>query len=103
MSKKFVEYDPLTGVTNYFHALGNGQYVSEDVVDVAPTKDVNTRLFNDADKRWKHDANNHIASIPLPIYFDLKRKGIVADRKAFLKWLSDPDNRVFRTRPGNIV
>lgn len=103
MSKKFVEHDPLTGVTNYFHSLGDGKFVSEDVVDIAPTKDANAKLYNDAPKRWKHDANNHIASIPLPIYFDLKRQGIVADRKAFLKWLSDPDNRVFRTRPGRIV
>lgn len=102
MSKKFVEYDPLTGVTNYFHSMGDGTYVSEDVVDIEPTKDMNRKLFNDAPKRWK-DTNNHIASIPLPIYFDLKRKGVVADRKAFLKWLQDPDNAVFRTRPGRLV
>jgi len=102
MSKKFVEYDPLTGVTNYFHALGDGTYVSEDVVDIEPTKDLNRKLFNDAPTRWK-DTNNHIASIPLPIYFDLKRKGVVADRKAFLKWLQDPDNSVFRVRPGRFV
>jgi hypothetical protein len=103
MSKRFVAHDPLFGVSNHFHALGDGKYVSEDVFDAAPTVDLNKRLFNDAPKGWKHDANNHIASIPLPLYFDLRRKGVVADRKAFLKWLSDPDNRHFRTRPGNLV
>lgn len=103
MSKRFVAYDPLFGVANYHHSIGDGKYVSEDVVDIAPTKDLNKALFNDAPKGWKHDANNHIASIPLPIYFQLKRQGKVDDRKAFLKWLSDPDNAVFRTRPGRLV
>lgn len=103
MSKKFVAHDPLFGVTNYFHALGDGKYVSEDVVDIAPTKDLNKALFNDADKGWKKDANNHIASIPLPIYFQLKRQGIVEDRKKFLKWIQDADNAVFRVKPGRLV
>jgi hypothetical protein len=103
MSRKFVDYDPVFGVTNTFHALGDGKYVSEDVFDAAPTVELNKALFNDAPKRWKHDANNHIASIPLPIYFDLKRKGVVGDQKRLFKWLEDPDNRAFRTRPGKLA
>lgn len=103
MSRRFVDYDPLFGVTNYHHDLGDGKYASEDVVDLASTRDLNSALYNDAPRHWKKDANNHIASIPLPLYFDLKRQGIVADRKAFLKWLDNPDNRVFRTRPGRLA
>lgn len=103
MAKKLVSHDPLFGVTNYHHKVEDGKYVSEDTVDLAPTRDLNTALYNDASKHWKKDLNNHIASIPLPIYFDLKRRGVVDDRKAFLRWLEDGDNRVFRTRPGRLV
>jgi len=102
MSKKFVAHDPLFGVTNYFHEIEPGKYASEDVFDAAPTVETNKKLFNET-RKWNQDGNNHIASIPLPLYFELKRKGIVDDRKAFLKWLSDPDNRFFRTREGKIV
>jgi hypothetical protein len=103
MSKKFVDYDPLTGVTNYFHAMGDGSYVSEDVVDVMPTRETNKALFNDAPTRWKQDGYNHVASIPPTIWFELKRSGIADDEKALLKWIQDPDHSVFRTRPGRLV
>jgi hypothetical protein len=42
------------------------------------------------------------ASIPGNVYADLQRRGIADDEKAFKAWLEDPDNRVFRTRPGRI-
>jgi len=43
-----------------------------------------------------------VASIPLNVYYDLKRRGIADDPKAMKKWLNDPDNRVFRTREGTV-
>jgi hypothetical protein len=43
-----------------------------------------------------------VASIPLPLYFDLKAKGIIDDQKKFKEWLNDSDNRHFRMRPGKI-
>jgi hypothetical protein len=39
----------------------------------------------------------HVARIPMNIYMNLKKLGIVADRKKFEAWLNDPDNCVFRT------
>jgi hypothetical protein len=36
------------------------------------------------------------------VYYDLKRRGIIDDPAAFRAWMNDPDNRVFRTRPGRV-
>ena len=43
-----------------------------------------------------------VASIPLSLYFDLKKKGIADDPVAMKRWLNDPDQRFFRTRPGRL-
>jgi len=53
------------------------------------------------------DPKNKIASLPLAIINDLNAKGImrgfhIQDPKAMKKWLNDPDNRVFRTRGGEV-
>jgi hypothetical protein len=53
------------------------------------------------------DPKNKIAELPLAIINDLNAKGImrgfhIQDLKALKKWLNDPDNRVFRTRGGEV-
>jgi hypothetical protein len=53
------------------------------------------------------DPKNKIAELPLAIINDLNAKGImrgfhIQDPKALKKWLNDPDNRVFRTRGGEV-
>jgi len=53
------------------------------------------------------DPKNKIAELPLAIINDLNAKGImrgfhIQDPKALKKWLNDPENRVFRTRGGEV-
>jgi hypothetical protein len=50
---------------------------------------------------WKGDMH-HVARLPMVVYHELKRKGIIDDPAAFKRWLNDPDNKVFRTRPGRV-
>ena len=52
------------------------------------------------DKHAKYGEWSKIASIPLSIYYELKKKGITDDPKRLKKWLNDPDNKYFRTRGG---
>lgn len=48
------------------------------------------------------DFMTKIASVPMSIFYDLKKRGILGDNKAMKAWLNDPDNQYFRTRPGRI-
>lgn len=41
-----------------------------------------------------------VASIPVVVVAQLKARGIWQDRKRLLRWLSDPENRAFRTDDG---
>jgi len=90
------------------HADGDGGLVIETRQDVSGIVESNKREFNSYDERAKwsdHMFGNKVASIPLTVIDDLNKKGImrgfhVLDQKAFTKWLNEPDNRYFRTRPG---
>ena len=101
MQKRIFDTDPLTGITRYWHLKENGEYVIETVQKL-DVDESNTRARNATDKRTKWGEMARVASIPLSVYYDLKRQGIVDDQKAFKKWLNDPDNRVFRTREGTV-
>ena len=59
------------------------------------------RNMHDERSPWKGDMHR-VASIPLVLWQELQRKGIATDNKALMKWLDDPDNMAFRTRPGRL-
>ncbi len=61
---------------------------------------MNKADFNDAPSRWGE--GQRVASIPMTVYWELKRRGVVDDQGALRRWLNDPDNRFFRTRPGAV-
>lgn len=81
--------------------LDTGDIVIEHVQDVEAIKKYATARFNDVDERapWK-DNFNHVADIPL-IFLQIHPE-LMYDNKALKKWLNDPDNRAWRTRPGRL-
>lgn len=98
--KRIFSQDPATGITKYWHVNSNGEYVIETAQDVSTIADSNKRHYNDNTGRWGD--MQRVASIPLPVYYELKRQGIADDPKALKKWLNDRDNQVFRTRAGTL-
>jgi len=99
--KKIIDVDPITGIRHVFNYDN-----ATDIATITAEQDVNTVLeankqaYNDASDR--HGEWSKVASIPMVIYMDLKAKGIVDDQAAMKRWLNDPDNRFFRTRPGQV-
>ena len=100
MQKRLFDRDPELGITKYWHVKDNGEYVVETVQDVTGIAEYNKRSYNNTDKKWK-DVNK-VASIPLSVYYELKRQGIADDPQALRKWLNDSNNQVFRTRQGRL-
>jgi hypothetical protein len=100
---RFFDSDPLTGTKTLYHFDHADQTFSfEEIHDAQPILDANRRLHNDAtDKSWKGELHL-VASLPLPVWFKLKKEGILDDKKAFKRWLNDPANAYFRTRPGRV-
>lgn len=106
MSKRFtVDRDAVTGA---FSTIEYNDAADEYVVNQGQVVDhifEQNKLEYNADKvlgTGKDGFGQKVASIPLHIYFDLRKKGIVQDPKAFARWLNDPENRGVRTAPGSV-
>jgi len=92
------------------HADGDGGIIIETRQDISGNIEQNRKEFNSFDERakWSDDMfGNKVASIPLTVIDDLNAKGImrgfaVLDQKRMKEWLNSPDNRYFRTRPGQV-
>ena len=78
--------------------------------DVTDRIDLNKAIHADTDERARYDSNSvlgvRMASIPLSVFMDLQKRmkvnGSFEECADFRKWLNDPDNRFFRTRPGRM-
>jgi len=102
MSKRVFDTDPASGITRYWHVKDNGEFAIETVQDVSAISRQNSRSYTDIDSRAKWGDLARVASIPLSVYYDLKKRGIADDPAALKKWLNDPDNLAFRTRGGRL-
>lgn len=101
--RALLDYDPLTKTRTTFHELDDDKFVIKTESDVTDLLEVNKAKYNDVDERARWGEKAWVAaSIPLHVYMDLWAKGIARDEKAFAKWLDDPANLFYRTRPGKL-
>ena len=100
--KILVDFDPFTGIAHYsmWDELADEMHFIADQ-NADPIIKANKAEANETPQRFGDMAK--VASIPLPLFYDLKRRGIIDDRKKLMAWLRDPDNRFFLTRSGKIV
>jgi hypothetical protein len=94
------------------YADGEGGIIIETKVDLSQIIEINKQKFNERSEKtnWGSDVldpRNHIATIPDIIIDELNKKGVmrgyaVIDKEAFRRFLNDPDNKVWRTRGGNV-
>jgi len=85
----------------------DGNFILETRQDVSGILEENKAEFASIDERAKWGDLTKIASLPMVVVDDLNKKGImrgfaVIDERRFRAFLNDPDNRFFRTRPGEV-
>lgn len=102
MTKKIISDDSdTTGIVTSFHYdADKDEAIIQKSQDVSAIIEANKAEFNAAPERWGEWTK--VGSIPLSVYYELERQGITKDQEAMKKWLNDPDNRYFRTRPGTV-
>jgi hypothetical protein len=93
--------DPTMGKTETFHWLGDGKFAIETQQDVTDLVEQNRAIFNENTNGFRGEMHR-VASIPLVLYWDLKKQGIIDDPERLKRWLNDPDNVYFRTKPGRV-
>ena len=94
------------GKESNFHDVDGG-YVIETKQDITGIIESNKAQFNAIDEKAKWGEWTKVASLPNVVVDDLNKQGImrgfaVLDEKRFRSFLNNPDNRFFRTRPGQV-
>lgn len=105
METRLLSRDDDAGITTWWnYDLDSDITVIEKQQDITGLVSDNKAFYASIKSHdpWYDGLGSRVASIPLCIYYDLKRKGVLDDQKYMRRWLNDPDNRVFRTRPGRI-
>lgn len=109
MSDKFLfDRDPLTGITEWFVPDESaGTFTIQTEQNVEPLIEANKAAFNEFNGIHSPygetvGADTRVASIPLNIYYDLLKKHgpMRLNPGPWKRFLNDPDNAAFRTRPG---
>jgi len=95
------DYDPVTQITETFHfdEVTEDVYIEKSQV-VDDVTDLTKAQFNSTDERAPWGEMAHVARIPNVILE--AHPELMHDTEALNKWLNDPDNRMFRSRPGRI-
>jgi len=104
METRIFDKDETTGITRFWHYNPEtDQATIETQQDVSNVVEENKDQFNATDNKANWTGEWHkVASIPLNIYYELQASGKITDQAYMKRWLNDPDNRFFRTRPGQV-
>ena len=103
IEKRLFDYDPTTGIQEIFHWNDDGTYTIETRQDLEPTIEANKQSFNSYSGPSDKWGDMHkVASIPLVILQEWMTSGKIRDAAYIKRFLNDPDNAVFRTRPGRV-
>ena len=106
MSKKILDYDPHTGIAEYFHKTDSG-FAIQQVQNVQPVLDANKRKLAEDSGHYRDGNYHHVASIPLVMVEKWSQEiggDILAkhNRKLLIAKLNDPDNKFMRTKGGTL-
>ena len=103
--KRVLDYDPVTKIVqHYHHDEFTGDVGLETVQDVTAIIEYNKIIYNQFDERARWGSGPiKVATVPGIIHDKLlKLSNNGKDQKALNRWMDDPDNRVFKTRPGKL-
>lgn len=101
-SKNFDSNDSLGIKRTWHYNTETDEATVETSQNVTAIIEENKQDFNLQEKHTKYGEWSKVASIPLSIYFELKAQGKLDDQAYMKRWLNDPENRYFRTRPGQV-
>ena len=99
--KQYLDYDPFSGIAHWVDTdeeTGITNYgVDQDVREIVED---NKAQYNADHPGWGE--GRHVASIPMSLFAEWIREGKDKDQAFLKRFLNDPENRHFRTRPGVI-
>jgi hypothetical protein len=103
MSAILFDEDPLMGTRTWFVPGEEGFHLRTEMNDDVLVANKYEKAFDNpkSTTRWKGDMHK-VASIPMPLFMEMQKKGITSDAAEMKKWLNDPDNAPFRVKGGRV-
>ncbi len=101
--ESLVDFDPLTQIATHIE-VEDGKMTVASLQDAEDIVESNKLFYNSTDERARYGEKlTRVASIPMSVWFNhLLPSGIANDEDALKRWLDDPDQKFFRTRPGKL-
>lgn len=89
--------DEFTGTVTKMHINHDGVMHFEDTVEIDNIAEQARQERNDASRTAKHGDMVKVASLPMMVYLDLTKRGILRDRTEMRKWLASDEALPYRT------
>lgn len=97
-SSDVISHDSLTGTTQKMHLTTDNKLVLETTYEVDAVAEMAKAERNSISRTDKvADGMVKVASIPMMVYLDLRKRGILGDKTALRKWLASDEAAPFRT------
>lgn len=104
MEKTLFSANAFTGAIKY--AYLNPDNEDQFIIETHHTPQVYDLLAENAELRKMDDGKwgdwALAARVPMTVYFELVASGKIYDAAYMKKWLNNPDNRMFRTKNGEV-
>lgn len=93
-----LDADSLTGTVSKMSITTDQKLIFEDTVEIDALGEQNQTLRNEISRNEKvPDGMVKVASLPMMVYLDLRKRGILGDRSALRRWLKTEEARPYRT------
>ena len=88
MTFRTLTSDPNLQKVVRFHDLNDGRFAVETVYDAQQIVDHVHDMRMGQPAGYPSDVANYVGSIPMPMWAELKRQGIIDDPKALKQWFA---------------
>ena len=102
ITDRLFSIDRDTKTKKTFHYQDDGSFIIDTKQDIQPVLEVAQEERKES-RGFKGGGFHKIASIPNVIWWDLVERGIAHDDKRLMKWLEDPENKMFKTHGGKLI
>lgn len=99
---RLIDEDPIRGIRHLWHDHGDGTYSTWSEQEVGPLLEANLARRNATKRRDRWGLGKHVAELPMVVYLDLQKRGILDDPQAFARWLDSDAALPFRTAVGSL-
>lgn len=90
-------YDDFTGTLTKMHINHDGVMQFEDSVNIDAIAEQAKQERNEVSKTTKSGDMVKVASLPMMVYLDLTKRGILRDKSEMRKWLASDEALPYRT------